>query len=112
MLYSRCPFPKIWMKDMKTLWISLVLLAVPAIGSGEVLLIDAVKQEQRSSIPRPHNGDSMTEVERRFGSPLARKGPVGEPPISRWDYADFSVYFERDKVITSVLKRNKVQSDR
>jgi hypothetical protein len=28
--------------------------------------------------------------------------PVGQPPITRWDYREFSVYFEYDHVINSV----------
>ena len=97
---------------MKILWISLALLVFPATGMSGVLLIDAVKEEQKSSIPRPRNGDSMIEVEHRFGPPRARRDPVGNPPITRWDYEDFSVYFEHDKVLTAVLKRDKVISGR
>lgn len=97
---------------MKILWISLALLAFPVTGMSEVLLIDAVEEEQKSPIPRPRNGDSMAGVERHFGPPQARRAPVGNPPITRWDYADFSVYFEHDKVLTTVLKRDKVISGR
>ena len=97
---------------MKILWISLALLVFPVTGMSEVLLIDAVKAEQKSSIPRPQNGESMTEVEQRFGQPQTKRGPVGEPPITRWDYEDFSVYFEHDKVLTTVLKRDKVAAGR
>ncbi len=97
---------------MKTLWMSVALLVFPATGMSEVLLIDAVKAEQKSSIPRPQNGDDMVEVEHRFGPPKAKQGPVGNPPITRWDYENFSVYFEHDKVLTAVLKRDKVISGR
>jgi hypothetical protein len=30
---------------------------------------------------------------------------VGQPPITRWDYASYSVYFEYDRVIDSVRHR-------
>jgi hypothetical protein len=48
-------------------------------------------------------------VEARFGAPAKRFAPVGggkpeHPPITRWDYADFSVFFERDRVIDAVVK--------
>ncbi len=95
---------------MKILWMSLALLVFPATGMSEMLLIDAVKAEQKSSIPRPKNGDSMAEVEHRFGPPKAKRGPVGDPPITRWDYEDFSVYFEYEKVLTAVLNRDKLAS--
>lgn len=69
--------------------------------SGDILLIEKVRE--RMSRDLPGNGLSMAEVERRFGSPAERRGPVGEPPISRWTYEDYSVYFEHELVIESVL---------
>ncbi|WP_456379876.1 hypothetical protein [Thiolapillus sp.] len=71
-----------------------------------MLLIDAVKEEQQSNIPRPQRGDTMSAVEKHFGSPIKKHAAVGDPPIIRWDYEQFVVYFEYDRVITSVLKRN------
>jgi hypothetical protein len=54
---------------------------------------------------KPARGMSQERVERDFGEPQSRQSAVGEPPISRWEYADFIVYFEYDKVIHSVSKR-------
>lgn len=54
---------------------------------------------------RPSRGMSEQNVEARFGAPAAKVAAVGEPPISRWEYADFVVYFEYDKVIHSVNRR-------
>jgi hypothetical protein len=50
----------------------------------------------------------MAEVEKRFGQPVTRHPTVGggapaQPPITRWDYKDFAVVFERDRVIDSVV---------
>jgi hypothetical protein len=48
-------------------------------------------------------------VEQHFGAPVERHptvsdpGRPGQPPITRWDYTGFSVFFERDKVIDSVV---------
>ena len=91
----------------KTLLISVALFAIPLTGIPEVLLIDSIADEQQSSIPRPQHGDTMSEVEHRFGVPRTKHSPVGDPPITRWDYDEFSVYFEYDKVLTTVLKRKK-----
>ena len=44
-------------------------------------------------------------VEAKFGAPDAKVAPVGDPPISRWEYADFVVFFEYDRVIHAVTKR-------
>lgn len=65
-----------------------------------VLLLEKVSIDQRSDLPR--TGQSMDQIRQQFGEPLNQRGPVGEPPISTWEYADFSVYFEHRHVINSV----------
>ena len=50
-------------------------------------------------------GTTQAQVESKYGSPVSKKAPVGDPPISRWEYQDFTVYFEHDRVIHAVLKR-------
>jgi hypothetical protein len=50
----------------------------------------------------PSRGSSSKSVITAFGEPVSRSGPVGSPPISKWSYEDFSVYFEGDLVITTV----------
>ena len=54
---------------------------------------------------RPNRGSSMATVQGRFGKPTNRHATVGEPPITRWDYPAFSVYFENDRVIHAVARR-------
>jgi hypothetical protein len=44
----------------------------------------------------------MSAVEAKFGSPANRHAAVGAPPITRWDYAGFVVFFERERVIDAV----------
>lgn len=51
----------------------------------------------------PTRGMSMATVEKLYGEPLEKRDPVGDPPITRWVYADFVVFFEYDKVIHSVV---------
>ncbi len=70
----------------------------------DVLLIERVAVE---GVERPANGMRMDEVERRFGAPEQRHPPVGEPPITRWVYPAFTVYFEHDRVIYSVINRSR-----
>lgn len=50
----------------------------------------------------PAAGLSMKSVEQQFGSPIAKNAPVGRPPITRWEYNDFVVVFERSTVVHSV----------
>lgn len=52
----------------------------------------------------PARGITMNKVEAQFGTPTERHPAVGNPPITRWDYPSFSVFFERDHVIHSVLR--------
>ncbi len=54
---------------------------------------------------RPTRGMTQARVESRFGAPVSVKAPVGDPPITRWEYPEFIVYFEYDKVIHAVRKR-------
>ncbi len=57
------------------------------------------------SSERPSRGMNEQRVEARFGAPTAKVAAVGAPPISRWEYTDYIVYFEYDKVIHSVNRR-------
>ncbi|MEN7342716.1 MAG: hypothetical protein AAAFM81_07205 [Pseudomonadota bacterium] len=53
----------------------------------------------------PQRGMSMQRVESKWGQPARRVAAVGQPPITRWEYDGFTVYFEYDKVIHSVATR-------
>jgi hypothetical protein len=55
----------------------------------------------------PSRGMTAANVESRFGAPVAKEAAVGEPPISRWEYNDFVVFFEYDRVIHAVVKRKQ-----
>lgn len=56
-------------------------------------------------VAMPARGMSMQRVESRYGRPAGKDPAVGEPPISRWSYDDYTVYFEGNYVIHSVLDR-------
>lgn len=59
--------------------------------------------QQGGNVQTPKKGISKAEVEKRFGTPSTVNGPVGEPPITKWVYNNFTVYFEYDHVIHSVV---------
>lgn len=82
-----------------------VLAAVSGPTGADTLLVDAVKNSDTTAGERPSRGMSMKSVEARFGAPANRQPAVGQPPITRWDYADYSVYFEYQHVIHAVQKR-------
>ncbi len=71
----------------------------------DTLLIDGVESDAQSASTRPKSGMTMTAVESTYGAPPQRHATVGQPPITRWDYPSFSVYFEHDRVIHAVVKR-------
>lgn len=60
----------------------------------------AVKE---SDVAAPTRGMTMSEVSTKFGTPVTKVPAVGNPPISRWEYPGFVVYFEHDHVIHSVI---------
>ena len=47
----------------------------------------------------PARGMTMAQVEARFGPPQKKFPAVGKPPITRWRYDGFMVYFEDQYVI-------------
>ena len=86
---------------MKTRLALLMLLGTMPLAA-ETLLVDDQVQIRPVTIELPARGSSMATVEARFGAPQARHAAVGQPPITRWDYAGFSVYFEHQHVIHAV----------
>ena len=51
----------------------------------------------------PVRGMTKLQVESKYGAPQSKIGPVGEPAIYRWDYARYSVFFENNYVLHSVV---------
>ena len=52
----------------------------------------------------PVRGMNMANVEHIFGAPIEKYDAVGKPPITRWDYPDYVVYFEYNMVLHTVMK--------
>ena len=78
-------------------------MALPSYG--ETIEVPVGQQaEEKWTMDRPTTGMSKTQVQSFFGDPVEMKGAVGDPPISRWIYEDFVVYFEYDHVVHTVLK--------
>ena len=56
----------------------------------------------------PRKGEEMSQVVKEFGEPKVKHPAVGggqprQPPITRWDYDDFSVIFENTHVVDAVV---------
>lgn len=53
----------------------------------------------------PQRGMSQSQVRAEFGAPNQSKGPVGSPAITRWFYNGFTVYFENNTALHTVVDR-------
>jgi len=87
--------------------------ALASAAVAETLVVNDQLQLRESQLARPKRGLTMDEVEKQFGAPATRHPTVGgsspqQPPITRWDYNGFSVVFERDRVIDSVVMGSSV----
>ncbi|GLZ85466.1 hypothetical protein Pres01_15170 [Metapseudomonas resinovorans] len=81
------------------LLLTCLLLALP-VGAETIEI--PVGEQGDLGLPLPVRGESQRAVLERFGLPDKEHPAVGKPPISRWDYREFSVYFESGQVIDSV----------
>lgn len=96
------------MKPHLAVALSILALSFPLAVNAETLLVERVSEESRVALPA--RGLSMAEVEARFGAPTDRLESRGGqkrqwPAINRWVYPQFTVYFEKNKVIDAVLNR-------
>ena len=66
-------------------------------------------KDSSRSAPRPTRGTTKAEVQARFGDPLSKDGPRGNPSIYFWEYPDYTVYFEDDIVIHAVSKEKSLK---
>lgn len=91
--------------------VATALMLVAGIGSAcyaDVLLVQtlrALPPNSAAGVERPKSGATMSDVTARFGEPKERFAAVGSPPISRWIYDNYTVYFEHNHVIHTVVKR-------
>lgn len=84
------------------------ILLLLALGAAHPALAETLSTETgdpAAVAERPNRGSSMATVQSRYGEPVNRHATVGEPPITRWDYPQFAVYFEHDRVLHAVLTR-------
>ena len=84
----------------------LLLLALGAATPVFAETLSTATGDPAAASDRPNRGSSMATVQGRFGEPTNRHATVGNPPITRWDYPQFSVYFENDRVLHAVVVRS------
>lgn len=81
-------------------------LSVPSAVQADTLLIERIEAAQPVAAERPTRGMSKEQVTSRWGAPASKTAAVGQPPISRWEYPGFVVFFEYDHVLHTVTPRS------
>jgi hypothetical protein len=89
---------------MKSL-LALAALALAAPAFADTVVVEGQVQVRQPTVQTPQRGALMSTVEASFGEPRERHAAVGQPPITRWDYDGFTVYFEYNHVIHAVATR-------
>ncbi len=87
-----------------TILLMFALLSTAAMA--DVLNIPNLGNQSASpaeNVVGPARGLTMEEVSKQFGKPKEIKPPVGNPPITRWVYDKFTVHFEQNYVIHTVV---------
>ncbi|GAB3384922.1 hypothetical protein [Lysobacter fragariae] len=84
------------------------LAGLANVASAETLLVERVQEENSAAMPK--RGQTMAQVEAKYGAPSQRLDPRGGqkrawPTINRWSYAAFTVYFENSRVIDVVANK-------
>lgn len=90
---------------LPVLWVG-VLGFGPAVALSDELDMHSIAEEPVNApqgVPRPAHGMTMAQVRSQFGEPAQTLDAVGEPPITRWVYEDYTVYFEHEYVLHAVV---------
>jgi hypothetical protein len=88
---------------------SWLVSAAAALALAGPALADELKvPAPEASAGKPTSGMSMDNVEAKYGAPSRRVPAVGggstaQPPITRWEYPGFVVYFENNHVVHTVV---------
>lgn len=68
----------------------------------EIRILVGEQANTLKPVDMPTKGMSKERVKALFGEPLEDIPPKGQPPISRWKYQEFTVYFDSNAVIHCV----------
>ncbi|MPS35618.1 hypothetical protein GXB84_04765 [Stenotrophomonas acidaminiphila] len=95
-------------QTIRALALSAAIIAAPTTALADTLLIERAQEKPAGALPA--RGESMGQVQARFGAPQERLEPRGGqkrqwPTINRWVYPAFTVYFEKQRVIDVVANQ-------
>ena len=85
-----------------------LLLTATALPTAWADVLAVPENPSETTAALPSKGEAQTAVLRRYGEPAKRHAAVGgasaaQPPITRWDYSGFSVFFENSHVVDAVV---------
>ena len=87
---------------MKLICLLTLLIIAPLTLAEEVAI--PLGSQGISGLDLPKKGLTMEQVESEHGAAKVKHHAAGKPPITRWEYENYVVYFEGDRVIHSVLR--------
>lgn len=95
-------------QTIRALALTAAIIVAPNAAMADTLLIERVQEKPAGALPA--RGESMEQVQARFGAPAERLEPRGGqkrqwPTINRWVYPAFTVYFEKQRVIDVVANQ-------
>lgn len=91
--------------NIKLLGVIFISMSASTGTYAESVAIPVGQQGYGQAIQRPVSGITKNQVKAKFGEPNSWRSSVGQPPISSWVYPNFTVYFEYDRVIHTVINR-------
>lgn len=94
------------MTKLRALFLAGIAASLVGVVHAETLDMDRTDNASKFEHDgKPSRGMTQERVEASYGQPKSRDAAVGEPPISRWEYDNFVVFFEYDRVVHAVTKR-------
>jgi hypothetical protein len=99
---------------MNKKFFAFILLAslLPMAARADVVQMPAGMSSSSGTAAVPRKGQTMSQVLKQFGEPQLKHEAVGggsdkQPPITRWDYSGYSVFFEHSHVVDSVVPNDR-----
>lgn len=90
---------------------SFLTSATPTALAEQVRIPVGEQAKTQPMVDMPAKGMSKERVRSLFGAPLEEIPPTGQPPISRWKYQEFTVYFDNNTVIHCVRNFTPTSGD-
>ena len=91
------------MTKQTLLFAAFIAISLTGLARADMVAVENGIAVKESEVATPSRGMTMDEVAAKFGAPVTKVPAVGTPPISRWEYQGFVVYFEANHVIHSVV---------